>query len=119
MTSIQDVLGEMNRITGVRGSALVTADGIMIASALLDKGTDDVVAGLASFLISTTRRALGDSQLGKFSRFVLTSTHGKLVLLDLGESFLVVLTDQFARLDQCLLEIQEAARQIRRLAQIA
>jgi predicted regulator of Ras-like GTPase activity (Roadblock/LC7/MglB family) len=119
MTAIQDVLEELNRIGGVRGSALVTADGIMVASALRDKSADDVVAGLASFLIATTRRTLEESQLGRFSRFVLTATHGKLVLLDLGDSFLVVLTDQFARLDQCLQEVQEAARQIRRLAQIA
>jgi hypothetical protein len=119
VNTIHEVLADLSRLQGVRGSALVTSDGIMVANAFGKEIDEDVIAGLASFMISTTRRSLEEGQLGRFTRLVLASTHGKIVLIDLVDSFLCVLSDQFTDLDQCMPEIQEAARRIKRLAQIA
>lgn len=114
MTSIQEQLDELRTISGVSGAAVVTEDGIMVASALNEHFADDVIAGLASFLVSTTRRAMGEA--AAFGRFVMHATHGKLLLIDLGESFLVVLTDQFLDIDGLETELNDATRSLRRLA---
>ncbi|MCZ6726407.1 MAG: roadblock/LC7 domain-containing protein, partial [Acidobacteria bacterium] len=89
------------------------------ASSFNDAERDDLVAGLTSFLTSTMRRVLQEGGMPTFSRFTMHSTHGKVVLLELGESFLVVLTDQFGRLDACIPDIQESAHQLRRQARIS
>ncbi len=113
MSAIQELLDELNLRDGVRGSALATADGIMVASALQDRFQEDVVSGLASFLVWTTRRAMGDGDV-RLDRFVMHATHGKLVIVDIGEAFLVVISDQFAPMDVLLVDIDETARLLRR-----
>ena len=118
MSEIHDILSDLNRVSGVVGSALLTNDGIMVTSMLGQGFLDDVVAGLSSFLISTTRRSLEDAGMGGFTRFVLNSTYGKVVLVNIGEAVLVVLTNQFAKLRPCLGMIQEAAVDLRRVARI-
>lgn len=119
MSEIQKILLRLDKISGVKGTALLTSDGMMVASTLGEEFLDDVVAGLSSFLISTTRRSLAEAELGgRFSRFVLNSTHGKVILLDLSESFLVVITNQFTNLQSCLIEVQDAASEIRQVARI-
>jgi predicted regulator of Ras-like GTPase activity (Roadblock/LC7/MglB family) len=119
MNNIEAILNDLNALPSVLGCALVTGDGIMVCSAMRGRIADDVVAGLASFLIATTRKTLEECGFGSFSRFVMNSTHGKVVLTDLGESFLVVVADQFAGLEGILPEIQDAARRVRRAAQIS
>ena len=119
MSQIPKILGRLEGVEGTKGAALLTTDGIMVASTLGEEFIDDVVAGLSSFLISTTRRSLADTGLdGGFSRFTLHSTHGNVVLVDLGEAYLVVITNQFAGLDTCLTEIEETAAALRRVAKI-
>ena len=110
--SISAALERLNQAAGIKGSAVVTADGIMIKSALIDPASQDVVSGLISFLLATTRRSLADGGLGKLRRFAMHCTHGKVVLCDLGSSCLVVVTDQFTSLDDCLSAVDEASSSI-------
>jgi hypothetical protein len=119
MTTIQDILDSLREVPGIKGAALVTPDGIVIASSLASSLNAEVVAGLASFLITTTRRSLTEGGLGEFRRFVLQATNGKILLMDLGESFLVVHTDQFARLESSRMEVEEAAREIQRASRVS
>ncbi len=118
MSQIHEIVAGLREVSGVKGTAMLTTDGIMVASELGDEFTDDVVAGLTSFLISTTRRSLEDAGMGTFNRFILNSTHGKVILVDVGDAVLVVMTNQFANLDGCLLKVQEAAAELRRVARI-
>ena len=119
MSEINEILGELHEVSGVKGTAVLTTDGMTVASTLGEEFLSDVVAGLSSFLVSTTRRTLVDAGLGEqFTRFVMNATHGKVILLDLGEAFLVVITNQFTHLQNCLAEVQEAASKIRRVARI-
>lgn len=110
--SITEALEQLNQAPGIKGSAVVTEDGIMIKSALTDPATEEVVSGLISFLLSTTRRSLAEGGLGKLRRFAMHCTHGKVVLADLGASCLVVVTDQFTSLDECLPAVDDATRRI-------
>ncbi len=118
MNSIQEILDSLKQAPGVKGAALVTGDGIVVASALGLELNSDVVAGLTSFLVTTTRRSLQEGGFGAFRRFMIQATNGKLLLLDLGESFLIVQTDQFARLDDCRDEVDQAAAAVAALSKV-
>jgi predicted regulator of Ras-like GTPase activity (Roadblock/LC7/MglB family) len=119
MTTIREILDSLREVPGIKGTALVTPDGIVIASALSSTLNSDVVAGLASFLITTTRRSLTEGGLGSFNRFMVQATNGKILLMDLGDSFLIVHTDQFARLESSRMEVDEAAAEIQRLSRLS
>ena len=119
MATIQDILLDLKETACIKSCAVITADGIMVASTVGDPERDDLIAGLTSFLTSTMRRVLQEGGLAGCSRFTMNSTHGKVVLIELGESFLVVLTDQFGKIEARMPDIQEAAHQLRRLSRIS
>ena len=118
MSQIHDVLQEMQQLPGVRGAMVVARDGMVVAGSLSDRFREDVVSALTSFLLTTTQRALDDGSLGNLREFVLHCTHGKILLTEIGEPFLVVLLDQFAELSSCRREIADSVRQLGRLTQI-
>ncbi len=118
MNKIQDTLVELKRARGIKGCAVVMRDGMSVAEALSDRYRDDVVSGLASFLISTTNRTLAGCQMGDFSRLTLHSTHGKILLVELGGPYLVILLDQFADLEDCKADVKAAAQHLRRLSKL-
>ena len=113
MSEIREILDGLKDAQGVKGCAIITTDGIMVQSALGPQFQEDVIAGLTSFLVTTTRRSLQESDFGAFTRFTMNCTHGKLVLYDLGEASLVLVTDQFARLDDCMAAAETAAQKLR------
>ncbi len=118
MNKIEDALGELNRARGIKGCALVMRDGMTVAECLGDRFRDDVVSGLVSFLISTTNRTLEGGKMGEFRRLALHSTHGKVLLIELGGPYLVVLLDQFANLESCQADVKAAAQHLRRLSKL-
>lgn len=115
---IQNILTSIGEVSGVVGSAVLTNDGMVVASQLGPGVLDDVVAGLSSFLISTTRRVLQDAGMEPFNRFVLNATHGKVVLVDIGEAYLIVLTDHLASVADGMAVIDRACEDLREAARI-
>ena len=71
---------------------------------------------LTSFLLSTTNRCLQQASLPGMTQFVLHCTHGKVLVADVGEPFLVVILDQFADLQLCQPDINVAVHRLTRLA---
>ena len=111
------ILTKVNGGVGVRGSMVVTPDGLVVASALGTDLEEERVAGMASKIIQATRVALHKLS-GAFTRFVLTAVHGRMVFVDVGQMFVVVLTEKHINLEATLLEVDAAARKIRALGEI-
>jgi predicted regulator of Ras-like GTPase activity (Roadblock/LC7/MglB family) len=78
-----------------------------------------VVAGLTSFLIMTTEKALKEVGMPSFAQFAVHATHGKTIVIDLEGSYLIVLLDQFADVEGCRSEIQGAAQRLRRSSRLS
>lgn len=112
------ILQELNSMVGIKGSMVVALDGMVIASEL--KGIEEeTAAAMASRMILTTKRGLDKLSFGDISQLVLTSTHGKIVLVNAGNAFLMVLADMNISLEHTLIEILSAARKIRNLGKIS
>ncbi|MDA0935209.1 MAG: roadblock/LC7 domain-containing protein [Planctomycetota bacterium] len=111
--TLGELLVDLRDVEGVRGCALSTNDGIIVRSELNGRFRDDVVSGLASFLLSTTRRAFDEAgEASGIDRFVVHATHGKMVIKRVEDAFLIVITDQFARLDSLLRTVDAVAAQM-------
>jgi predicted regulator of Ras-like GTPase activity (Roadblock/LC7/MglB family) len=118
MNKIQESLEELRAVAGVKGAAVVMGDGLVAAESLDERYRSEVVAGLTSYLLMTTNRSLDEGGLGDCTQFVLHATHGRVMFLALGESYLVVIFDQFADLQGVSSDVQEAAQRIRRLTRL-
>ncbi len=107
-----EILKRLNRGIGVRGSMIVTVDGIIVASEMGQDLEDSRVAAIVSNVIQRTQEALVAVELKHFSQYILTAVHGKMVIQDIGNAFLVVITDKGINLDHTLIEIKGAAFKI-------
>lgn len=108
------ILEELNEHGGVRGSMVITQDGIMVCDALGPDLEEDVVAALASSMIMSMRRGL--KAMGyddNLCEYVLDASDGKMVFLDMGNAFLVVVLSRNIRLNTTLVEIRSAAYKIK------
>lgn len=118
MSKIHEALTGLRSTPGVKGVALLTSDGL-VAAASLDQGcNDEALAGLASYLMTSTNRALQEGAMGPCTRVTIQASNGKAQIVEMPESSLVVLFDQFADVGAARRPVDEAVARIRRLASI-
>ena len=119
MSKIHEAVAQVRRLPSVRGVAVLTFDGLVAASALEADQSTEVIAGLASYLLMTTNRSLGEGSLGRCQQLTLHATNGKAVLVDAGDSCLVVLFDQFAEIGPAQPGIDDAVTRIRAASKLS
>lgn len=112
------ILKQLNEAVGVKGSLVLTKDGIVVASHLSRQLEEDVVAAMAANAIRATRKSLDRHGLRDFARFTLVASHGKMVFTDTGPTFLVVVMDRNVALGPVDIEIESAAMRIRNMGKI-
>ena len=109
---MKEILRDLNAVAGIKGSMVVAEDGIVVATALPPDLENENVAAISSQMIRSLRRSLERMGVDSFNRYVLGSTHGRMVFVNLGEAYLVVITHQNIKLDVILIEIASTAYRI-------
>ena len=112
---MRSVLEGLADIPGVRGSLVVTQDGMVVDSLIGKSLREEVVGAMSASLILGTRRSLEKGGLPPFESLTVVSTHGKLIVADTGTAFLVVILDKSIDLGDAELEIRSAVRKVRNL----
>ncbi len=107
------ILNRLNDEVGVKGSMIVTQDGIVVQAILGEDFDEDVVAAMASNTILSIKRALRKASRTGFERFILTSSYGKMIFLDVERAFLVVVADKNINLEMTLIAVSAAAYKIK------
>ncbi len=110
---MERILSQLNQVAGVKGSMVVTKDGVVVAEALDPDMDKTSVAAISSHMIQVGSRGLEQLGRGSFEQFTLTSAHGRMVFVNLDVGYLVVITKMEMRLEQVLIEVESAARKIK------
>ena len=93
---------------------MITRDGMVAASVLTGELDEDALAALGAALVRHAVDALAGVQMSDVERLVVVGTRGKIILVDAGSAFLLVVTDFRVRLDVTLLDITGAAYKLRK-----
>ena len=112
---MRSVLESLAGVPGVRGSLVVTQDGIVVDSLLGKSLKEDVVGAMAASLILGTRRAMEKGGRPAFESLTAVSSHGKVIVADTGSAFLVVVLDRSIDMSHAELEIRSAVRKVKTL----
>lgn len=112
---MRSVLTSLADVPGVRGSLVVTQDGMVVDSLIGKSLREEVVGAMAASLILGTRRSLEMAGRPAFESLTVVSSHGKLVVADTGTAFLVVILDRSIDLGHAELEIRSAVRKVKNL----
>lgn len=106
---------DLNKEIGVKGSMVLTRDGVVVASEIMPPLNGDQVAAIASSTIQRVNVSLRDIGARDFSRFLFNSTYGKMIFMETGDAYLVVVLDKHINIDFTMLSVASAARKIKNL----
>jgi predicted regulator of Ras-like GTPase activity (Roadblock/LC7/MglB family) len=115
---------ELNRILrtlqsgtpDIEGSALISEDGLMIASALPQHVEEVRVAGMSSTLLSLGQRAATELDRAEIEQVLIRGANGYAVMVRAAAgTSLLVLTTRAAKLGLIFLDMGRAVEQIRKI----
>jgi len=100
----------------VEASALITEDGLMIASALPQDLDETRVAGMSATLLSLGTRAASELRRGDVREVIVRGQQGYAVMIDAGRGvLLLVVANERAKLGLIFFDMQEAINAIKRI----
>ncbi len=111
---MERLLDRLEKEAWVRGSMIVSDEGMVVVERLSGSLDRDAVAALASDLVTEVVAGLAEAGHDSFKRIVLSATSGELVVVDCGAVYLVVVAA--AGSEAFYIEIDSAAAQLRRMA---
>ena len=113
----QHVLEELKGSSAdVEASALISTDGLMIASALPQGMDEDRVGAMSAALLSLGDRAARELARGTLERVLLQGERGYVIMSSAGpEAVLTVLAKPNAKLGLIFLDIKRAAETLSKL----
>ncbi len=117
--NIERTLRIVNKCPGVKGSLLMTTEGIIISSEISEEYKDDLLAAISSSICLTIKNSLkAMNQIG-FSRYIITCTGGKLFLINLGKkAILLVLTDLDIDIEQMNIVLFDVTNMLKKSGRI-
>ncbi|MEZ6197913.1 MAG: roadblock/LC7 domain-containing protein [Planctomycetota bacterium] len=113
---MREVLAKLNEMPGIKGSLIVTPDGIVVASRMDEHLNEETTAAHLGNVVTQTRRLLEAGRFPPLAEMVLSATRGRIVIVNLEIFLLVAVTNQYIDLDITILEIKSAAKRLRELA---
>jgi hypothetical protein len=114
---LTNTLNELQTSTAdIEASALVSVDGLIIASALPAETGEDRVAAMSAAMLSLGERIAVELGRGVLDQVYVKGDHGYVILMSVGEeAVLTVLAQARAKLGLVFLEMRRAAERLSRL----
>jgi predicted regulator of Ras-like GTPase activity (Roadblock/LC7/MglB family) len=107
-----NVLSDLNKTSGVRGSMLVGADGIIIAADLESQLEDETVGAMSASIVANVSKAMERLKSETPAQITVEADHGKLFLSDAGVGILTVIADKDVNIGLIRLEMKNAIAKI-------
>src|SRR5512139_2299627 len=100
----------------IEASAVVSVDGLIMASALPPNVEEDRVSAMSAAMLSLGERIAGELGRGALDQVYVRGAHGYVILSAVGEeAVLTVLARQEAKLGLVFLDMRRAAEDLNRL----
>ena len=113
---MKDVLVDLNKEVGIKGSMIVSRDGVVVAAEIPPPLNSDQVAAIASDSIRRINASLRDLDSNEFTKYLFTSTYGRMIFIETGDAYLVVVLDKDINVDFTMISVASASRKIRNLS---
>jgi len=100
----------------LEGSAVISVEGLMIASRLPNTLTDDLMASMSAAMLALGERIAHDLNRGELSQVVIRGELGYVLLMAVNENaVLTALASEEAKLGLVFLDMKQAASDLRQL----
>lgn len=109
---MQEILDKLNRVRGVGGSMVISADGLPMVTALRQGSDESAMAASLSSLIDHATRLCEQLGFGKSRAIQALAGQGGMLLLPAGKAYLAIVMDPAANLALLQLEARPFAERI-------
>lgn len=107
------ILNDLQKTGGISRSAIVSRDGLMIASDLGDGTDTETFAAMTAAMLGAAETSASELNLGELSSIIIDSSRGKVVSAGAGETaFVVVLSEPDANLGLIIISIGKVCSKI-------
>lgn len=93
MTSISQILQKLNNIDKIKGSMVITMEGMIIASEINSDTDCERLSAFCSSVGLTISNSFNKMKFEPFTRYILNSEDRKLCIVNIGKSYLIVVAD--------------------------
>ena len=114
LEEIERILRDVqSRIPDLEGLAVVTRDGLPIASALYTSTDEDRISAMTAASLSLSERVVIELERGLMEQVIITGSNGLVIIRDAGEhAVLVGIARVDAKLGLVLLDMKRAAKKL-------
>ena len=116
---MKSVLLELIDTISARGALVVAPDGMLIAAEVREGVDLDRLAALGAAILTGIGERLASAGLPRFTQVEVAAQEGKVILLEAGPTYLLVLLGARLEIGPGSIEIRSAAHRITREAQLA
>ena len=113
-TEINTILDQLNSTEGVKGSLIITPDGMPVTSQLPENQDEEALAAVSSSIYLAISKSMEKLNTGGVIRYALCAEFGRTFLVDLGKMILIVLAEKEIKLAKVNVAIFQAANSIRK-----
>ena len=101
------------KIEGLEASAVVSKEGLIVASDVAHSVSQMHVAAMSAILLSTCENVLVELKKGTLDVCIVQGDEGKFIIMDAGVDFiLVAVLGNFTRMDLAFVEMRNSAKKI-------
>ncbi len=108
------ILNELNGLTAdIQGSAVISIDGLMIASALPSSVDEEMISAMSAAMLLLGDRTAKELKRGELEQVIVKGRQGFIIMVNAGkDSVLCVLAREDAKLGLVMLDATRAAGDI-------
>jgi hypothetical protein len=102
-----------NKVEGIDASAVVSKEGLIVASDLGSDISEMHIAAMAAILLSTSENVLVELKKGTLDVCIIQGNEGKFIIMDAGMDFILVcVLNNFTRMDLAFVEMRNTAKRV-------
>lgn len=116
---MQEVLHTLNDTISARGSIVLAPDGMRVASDVREGVDEDRLAALGAAVVIEIGETLKDAGYERFAQIEIATEQGKVILVEAGPTYLLVLLGARLEIGPGSIEIRSAAQRVAKAADLA
>ena len=116
---MKSILKELNETISARGSLVVAPDGMLVAAEVREGIDLDRLSALGAAIVTEIGAGLSRAGLPGFTNVEIAAEQGKVILAEAGPTYLLVLVGARLEIGPGSIEIQSAAKRLKRAADFA
>lgn len=110
---LEKILSDLKKVGGVKGSAVISRDGLLIAADLSQNVDADTFAAMSAAMQGAAETAIQELEQGDLKQVIIDSSKGKIISVGAGkQAILVALTDFKVNLGLSLIELAKASKKV-------